>query len=96
MRRLRRKEKTMEKEKYDGAIRRIADTYGLYNQRDKLIKELSELLVAITHDYFGNTLEEMADVRIMIDQMTYLYDAKDVVEKLMEKKIKRTLEIMEG
>ena len=85
----------MEKEKYEAAIRRIADAYGLYNQRDKLVEELSELLVAITHDYFGNTLEEMADVRIMIDQMTYLYDAKDVVEKLMEKKIKRTLERME-
>lgn len=96
MRRSRRKEKTMEKEKYEAAIRRIADTFGLYNQRDKLIEELSELLVAITHDYFGNTLEEIADVRIMIDQMTYLYDAKDVVEKLMEKKIKRTLEIVEG
>ena len=86
----------MEKEKYEAAIRRIADAYGLYNQRDKLVEELSELLVAITHDYLGNTLEEIADVRIMIDQMTYLYDAKDVVEKLMEKKIKRTLDIAEG
>lgn len=85
----------MDKDKYEKAIHKIADIYGLYNQRDKLIEELSELLVALTHDYFGNALEEMADVRIMIDQMAYLYDAEEVVEKLMEKKIKRTLERME-
>lgn len=69
--------------------------HGLYNQRDKLVEELSELLVAITHDYLGNMLEEMADVRIMIDQMTYLYDAEEVVEKLVEQKIERTLERMD-
>ena len=74
----------MNREKYEESIRRIADIYGIYNQRDKLIEELSELLVAITHDYLGNMLEEMADVRIMIDQMTYLYDAEEVVEKLVE------------
>lgn len=85
----------MDREKYEAAIRRIADINGIYNQRDKLVEELSELLVAITHDYLGNMLEEMADVRIMIDQMAYIYDAEEVVEKLMEKKIKRTLERME-
>ena len=86
----------MNREKYEESIRRIADIYGIYNQRDKLIEELSELLVAITHDYFGNILEEMADVRIMIDQMMYLYDAREVVEKLMDQKVKRTLERVEG
>lgn len=86
----------MNREKYEESIRRIADIYGIYNQRDKLIEELSELLVAITHDYLGNMLEEMADVSIMIDQMTYLYDAEEVVEKLVEQKIERTLERMGG
>ena len=86
----------MDKEKYEESIRRIADVHGLYNQRDKLVEELSELLVAITHDYLGNILEEMADVSIMIDQMTYLYDAEEVVEKLVEQKIERTLERMGG
>lgn len=86
----------MDKDKYEKAIHKIADIYGLYNQRDKLIEELSELLVALTHDYFGNMLEEMADVSIMIDQMTYLYDAEEVVEKLVEQKIERTLERMGG
>ena len=85
----------MDREKYEAAIRRIADINGIYNQRDKLVEELSELLVAITHDYLGNMLEEMADVSIMIDQMTYLYDAEEVVEKLVEQKIERTLERMD-
>ena len=86
----------MEKEKYEAAIRRIADAYGLYNQRDKLVEELSELLVAITHDYFGNTLEEMADVRIMIDQVAYLMDIRPVVDGYEEAKIRRTIERIEG
>ena len=86
----------MDRKKYEDGIQYIADAYGVGNQREKLIEELSELLVAVTHDDRENISEEMADVRIMIDQMTYLYDAEEVIDKLMERKVKKALERLEG
>lgn len=86
----------MDREKYEGEIRYIADTYGLGNQREKLIEELSELLVAVTHDDRENISEEMADVRIMIDQVAYLMDIRPEVEGYVKSKIDRTLHEMEG
>lgn len=85
----------MNRKKYEEGIQYIADAYGLGNQREKLIEELSELLVAVTHDDRENISEEMADVRIMIDQVAYLMDIRPAVEGWMKCKVRRTLERME-
>ena len=86
----------MNRKKYEDGIQYIADAYGLGNQREKLIEELSELLVAVTHGDRENIAEEMADVRIMIDQVAYLMDIRPVVEGYVKSKIDRTLCEMEG
>ena len=86
----------MDKEKYEEGIRYIADAYGLVDQAWKLVEELSELLVAVMHDDRENIAEEMADVRIMIDQVAYLMDIRPVVEGYVKSKIDRTLYEMEG
>ena len=86
----------MNRKKYEDGIQYIADAYGLGNQREKLIEELSELLVAVTHDDRENISEEMADVRIMIDQVAYLMDIRPEVEGYVKSKIDRTLHEMEG
>lgn len=85
----------MDKEKYEGEIRYIADTYGLVDQAWKLVEELSELLVAVMHDDRENIAEEMADVQIMIDQVAYLMDIRPVVERYTAAKIRRTIEGIE-
>lgn len=86
----------MNRKKYEDGIQYIADAYGIVNQREKLIEELSELLVAVTHDDRENIAEEMADVRIMIDQVAYLMDIRPEVEGYVKSKIDRTLHEMEG
>lgn len=86
----------MNRKKYEDGIQYIADAYGLGNQREKLIEELSELLVAVTHDDRENIAEEMADVRIMIDQVAYLMDIRPEVEGYVKSKIDRTLHEMDG
>lgn len=86
----------MNRKKYEDGIQYIADAYGLGNQREKLIEELSELLVAVTHDDRGNIAEEMADVRIMIDQVAYLMDIRPAVDVYVKSKIDRTLHEMDG
>ena len=86
----------MDREKYEGEIRYIADTYGLVDQAWKLVEELSELLVAVMHDDKENIAEEMADVRIMIDQVAYLMDIRTAVDGYVKSKIDRTLYEVDG
>lgn len=94
----------------DPRLKAIADHYGFDAQTEKAIEEMAELIVAIKNikkndgneaDYFLNYIEELADVKIMIDQLIYLND-KDVPDDCdlltapeIEFKIKRTLQRIE-
>ena len=84
------------------AIMKIADTFGPKNQRLKLIEELSELIkelsldVAYDRQITQNTINEIADVLILIDQVLYLEEknglnANQLLESAIEYKIYRTL-----
>lgn len=86
----------------DKAIKKIADTFGPKNQRLKLIEELSELIkelsldVAYDRQITQNTINEIADVFILIEQILYQEESNglnvnDLLEKAMEYKIYRTL-----
>lgn len=55
--------------------------YGVEAQTDMMIEEMSELAKAllkyrrkVSDETLGNVIEEMADVRIMLDQMIEIYD----------------------
>lgn len=91
----------------DARIKTIADHYGFELQSEKTIEELAELIATIKHlkkrdenaaDHLVNFIEELADAKIMIDQLIYLSDkiAPDdmKVEQKIEYKIQRTLERM--
>ena len=90
------------------AIMKIADTFGPKNQRLKLIEELSELIkelsldVAYDRQITQNTINEIADVLILIEQVLYQEEsaglnANQLLEDAIEYKIQRTLErIKEG
>lgn len=74
-------------------IQKIAEYYGLDNQLNKTIEECAELIQALVKlESRENTIEEMADVQIMLKQMLYLLDCEKEVEKVMEYKINRQLE----
>lgn len=74
----------------DERIRTIADHYGFERQSQKTIEELAELIVAIKHtekqdenivDCCINFASELADSKIMIDQLIYLFNKdKGLVE----------------
>ena len=84
-------------------IELIADTFGIKNQQLKLIEELGELTRELSKDLANNrnisdnTLSEIADVKILLNQLLYLVEKEDinVYEKLRnntEYKLKRTIQ----
>lgn len=67
----------------DKRIKIIADHYGFVHQCEKAIEELAELIVALKHiqktdenivDYYLNLATELADAKIMVDQLIYLFN----------------------
>lgn len=92
-------------------IRTIADHYGYRNQSRQCIEELSELIQAIckwerewgdsllseSHECKERTkiIEEIADCKIMLEQLEYLLSAEHEVGLEIEYKIDRQLERME-
>ena len=64
--------------------------YGSGMQRFKAIEELSELIRALARcDNSANIAEEMADVRIMLDQLEIIFHNRDQVRKCELAKLKR-------
>lgn len=87
--------------KRNKAIMKIADTFG-DKQKLKLIEELSELTrelaldVSHNREITQNTINEIADTLILIDQILYLAEknglnANQLLEDAIEYKIYRTL-----
>ena len=85
----------------DKAIMKIADTFG-DKQKLKLIEELSELTrelaldVSHNREITQNTINEIADTLILIEQILYLAEknglnANQLLESAIEYKIYRTL-----
>ena len=81
-------------------ITEIADYFGYEQQKNMLIEEQAELIQALnkydrtkTEETFGNIVEEMADVELMIGQVKYLLDInQDAIDEIKEEKIKRIKE----
>lgn len=85
----------------DPRLKIIANHYGLGSQLFKLIEESAELIVAITHIHHNDELvkdvrdEELADVKILTDQVMYLIcqheNMAQALETQIEFKINRQL-----
>ena len=70
----------------EAAIKR----FGMGPQRDKAIEELSELIRALARcDDRENIAEEMADVRIMLDQLEIIFGNHDRVRQYEMEKLMR-------
>lgn len=93
-------------EEIDPRLKIIAEHYGFNAQADKAVEELAELIVAIKNlekkdgneaYHLVNFVEELADVKIMVDQLIYLnnkgapknYSVKYEIEFKIERQLKR-------
>ena len=93
-----RKAKMAEEKRLENAtmlIRKIADHYGLNNQKLKLQEELGELITASAKPDIDHVVEEMADVSIMIEQVVYLLKKESLFAETREKKIGRQIKRIE-
>ncbi len=90
----------------DNRIKLIAEHYGFDRQCDKLIEEMSELLVAITHmkkkdencaDHYSNFIEELGDVMIIASQLQCLLPPPDriTLSESISFKLNREMKRME-
>lgn len=71
--------------------------FGEEPQKRQAIEECAELIQALSKDLRGkdhNVEEEIADVLIMIEQLSRIYDV-DKIEKYREEKIERLNNLME-
>ena len=82
----------------DERIKQIADYYGPVQQKEQLIEECSELILASlkckrdgTRAAFDNFCEEVADVYIMVQQMMYLI-SPEVIGEIIDKKLDRQIQ----
>lgn len=96
----------MNTEEINGAIKEIADTFKIRNQQLKLIEELGELTREISKDIANgrkisdDTISEITDVNILINQILYLssnkdYNSKEKLKEHIEYKLQRTLKRIE-
>ena len=88
----------------------IANYYGLTAQENQLIEEMAELTQALckmnringigqpvaghVRKYFDNLIEELADVKVVLDQVILLLNCENKVQKIMMEKIDRTIKRM--
>jgi len=71
-------------------LRAAVAKYGKGPQRDKAIEELSELIRALARcDNAENVAEEMADVRIMLDQLEIIFGNGQKVARWEVLKLRR-------
>lgn len=74
-------------------LRKAIEHYGKGIQWAKAIEELSELIRALARaDDAENVAEEMADVRIMLDQLELILDNRDRVREIESEKLMRLSE----
>lgn len=85
-------------------IAQIAEHYGIQAQAAQAVEELAELTVALSKlrrvawdlesTETRDVAEEIADVRIMLDQLGYLLDCQVLSEAYYTRKLKRQLKRM--
>ena len=89
------------KEKSQPIYEAALNKWGKENQTRMMFEEMAELQKELCKEARGedNTdaiAEEIADVKIMLEQMMILHNCKDMVEMQMKRKLQRLKERLEG
>lgn len=74
--------------------KKAIEQYGPFHQTVIAMEEMAELIKELSKNYRSETnraniAEEVADVRIMMEQLCIIYDIKDDVERETKKKLAR-------
>lgn len=74
----------------ESILKKAIDHYGAAEQRDKAIEEMGELIRALARmNDKANIAEEIADVRIMLDQMEMIFGIHVEVRRIENEKLLR-------
>ncbi len=81
-------------------LQKILKHYGINNQIGKLVEELEELLIElkkspVNKNWLRRVCDEVADVEILVEQVKLHYGSHNVVDRIKDHKIARTLYEME-
>lgn len=76
----------------------ILKHYGVEHQKEKIIEEMGELIVAIKHHDEVNYVEELADVGVMLEQLYQALPFEKQAEfiKVQNSKVLRQIERIKG
>lgn len=85
---------------HNTVLRAAINRYGKDSQIDKAIEEMSELTKALMKDRYkgvwrngkqeaAGVAGEIADVEILMNQLKFIFDCEDEVEKIKGQKIER-------
>ena len=86
-------------------LQKAIETYGVESQVDVCIEEMSELTKALikdrrsygnSHEAWKNVAEEIADVKIMLEQLEMIFECKEKVQEQIEFKVNRLGERLEA
>jgi len=87
----------------DKDLKTIADYFKFDSQKDKLVEETGEMLQALIKfikcKKYENRMhldEEIADVKICLEQIEYLISVDFEVQEVKQEKINRTLQRIEN
>lgn len=82
----------------DERLKKIAKYYGKKARLEQLLKESTELIVAIgtylreaEDSIFVDVALAIADVEVMTNQIKYLFEIEDKIEKLKDRRIDQAL-----
>lgn len=89
-------EKLLEQNKHYDNLQAVATFYGFQMQLAKTLEELGELSTALAktllnHKNLGALKGEIADVYNMLDQLCFLIDCEEDVQKIAEEKMERQM-----
>lgn len=74
----------------ESILKKAIEHYGPGEQRDKAIEEMGELIRALARlNDKANIAEEIADVRIMLDQMEMIFGIHVEVRRIENEKLLR-------
>lgn len=84
-----------QKSKFFEEVGELIQAVGRYNCFEKNSNKYGTQFILEELGLRNNILEEIADVRIMLDQMAYLLNGKSIVNEYVKNKVKRQIERIE-
>lgn len=85
----------------DEILKKAVEYYGDFDQLRQLQEECAELIVAVNHlmrenseKNTDNLLEEVADVKVLFDQLSFIFgpNAQQEINEIYDMKLKRLAE----